>query len=532
MTDLCAEIPVLTLDKVFQDAIEVTCNLGLAYLWVDSLCIIQDSSSDWAAESVKMGAIYKNAVCNIAAANIISDDAGTESVLFSREQRPSFHHFSPHVCISWRSEDTLNDSQEHRDKTMAIEVGGYYTIRDPMQWLTTVDKTPLNRRGWISQERELSPCILHFDSQQLYWRCSELLACESYPNGIPYMDRSHKYCTTRSFRDLVEEQATASVAAVAAATVTEARESVLRFWGDFVERYSATELTYKSDKLPAAFGMACELERLMPQNRFLAGLWESHLAEGLLWSVVREEDPGMVGPTDILIPDHYRVPTWSWASLHHPVVYLKEPTTPFHLVSSIFEDGLTTDQNQPDDDTNSPFVVCNRLRITTSRPLMALADALERSAYVDKSNTTKNPFYLFPDIWGPTIEIPKSAAELPPPSQANTASPSDDAAAEQRKLSTRTLILPILEEPLGYTAVGLLVNEIIPDGNISGGLGGDVEMFSRIGTFRAYYHDEAQLRTVFPDAAADGDGEDEGDGVDQAQAASRDYTGKTCIYLV
>ncbi|KAN0096769.1 Heterokaryon incompatibility protein (HET) domain containing protein [Hyaloscypha variabilis] len=60
-------IPLETLPKTFQDAISITRELGLRYIWIDSLCIIQDSPEDWEKEASLMHTVYKNAYCTVAA---------------------------------------------------------------------------------------------------------------------------------------------------------------------------------------------------------------------------------------------------------------------------------------------------------------------------------------------------------------------------------------------------------------------------------------------------------------------------------
>jgi hypothetical protein len=69
-------INVDRLPKTVSDAITVTKGLGYQYLWVDSLCIIQNSKADWEAESVKMGQIYRNSVCTICASSADTADVG------------------------------------------------------------------------------------------------------------------------------------------------------------------------------------------------------------------------------------------------------------------------------------------------------------------------------------------------------------------------------------------------------------------------------------------------------------------------
>ncbi|KAK0623852.1 heterokaryon incompatibility protein-domain-containing protein [Immersiella caudata] len=332
--ELFDEIPISRLDQVFQHAISITWELGLQYLWIDTLCIFQDSAWDWTAQSRNMGAIYMNAACNIAAAS------PSGSGLFA--SRDPFIHFSPHLFVDW------GDTTPQHEGSPSLR--GFYTLRDSAGWSNNVNRASLNQRGWVSQERELSPCTLTFTPNQVYWKCGEILACESFPNGIPGMEFYHVMYTTRSFRDLVKEEATP--------------EEVVRFWYGFVMRYSTTALTQKHDRLPAAFGMAQALSSLMPGNAFIAGLWESHLAESLLWKTC-EYDIGTTDTKGVTVLTDFQVPSWSWASLDcHVICDAHKTWGDFSLVASVVEDGVMT---LPDEDTQpSPFVACNRLRVTGS----------------------------------------------------------------------------------------------------------------------------------------------------------------------
>lgn len=101
-----------------------------------------------------MGAIYMNATCNIAAAAL--DATG----LFV--PRASFIHFSPHFSVEWDSVD-LSGSDN------STPVSGFYILQDNAHWFANVYRAHLNQRGWVSQERELSPCTLTFSAQQVYW---------------------------------------------------------------------------------------------------------------------------------------------------------------------------------------------------------------------------------------------------------------------------------------------------------------------------------------------------------------------------
>jgi hypothetical protein len=67
MNELCKEIKIIQLPKTFQGAVEVTRELAIRFVWIDSLCIIQDDPDDWARESKRMKSVFTSSYCTIAA---------------------------------------------------------------------------------------------------------------------------------------------------------------------------------------------------------------------------------------------------------------------------------------------------------------------------------------------------------------------------------------------------------------------------------------------------------------------------------
>lgn len=66
ITQFLDRIDPSELSKTFRDAIEVVRRLGLSrYLWIDSLCIIQDWYHDFTVECAKMDRVYSQAYCTI-----------------------------------------------------------------------------------------------------------------------------------------------------------------------------------------------------------------------------------------------------------------------------------------------------------------------------------------------------------------------------------------------------------------------------------------------------------------------------------
>jgi hypothetical protein len=401
------------------------------------------SPSDWEQQSQNMGAIYMNAVCNIAAAGPAGGGLFTP--------RSPFGHFSPHVYADW-SDASLADPDEPVSGPVSLR--GFYTIRDSANWYVNVDTAHLNQRRWVSQERELSPCTLTFGSHQVYWKCGEVLACESFPNSVPGKEAYHLTYTTQSFRGLVKDKAET--------------DEVVRYWYGFVKRYSVTELTQKRDRLPAAYGMAQELLRLMPGNRFLAGLFESHLAESLLWrrlsyTEMSEESPSASSTTTVIT--NFQVPSWSWASLNCAVICDAHKTWgDFRLLAKI---------SREFDVAPKIFVYCTRLRVTTQG--MLLSDALQMTRSASDDNDILK---LSPDIPDSTVSL----CDLPKRPEVPSSDP-----AEARKLNADTHLLPIMLLVHFNVVLGLLVNPCHEEEWV----------VQTVGAFEASFKDKAHLNTVF-----------------------------------
>jgi hypothetical protein len=144
---------VKELPQTFQDAIRVTREIGLQYLWIDSLCIIQGDERDWATESEKMQAVFQNAYCTIAAT---SAENSTKGFLNRPKEEDSHYVIVPKsshgkVYISTSIDDFDGD----------------------------VVKGILNTRAWVLQERALSRRTIHFTKRQTYWECGGGVWCET-----------------------------------------------------------------------------------------------------------------------------------------------------------------------------------------------------------------------------------------------------------------------------------------------------------------------------------------------------------------
>lgn len=273
------------LPQIFKDVFQVAIRLDITYVWIDSLCIIQDDPEDWNREAALMFQIYRYAELTVAAA-----------VPPTKPDVGLFRRGDPSDVLSVRIPD-LRDPSNHGP-------GQEVVLLKPQK--ITYTESPLVSRGWCFQEREISRRIVHYTETQVLWECRAVHASEGHPipNGIS--QRTPKGWTSRIFDEDPSGQ---------------------RFedaWYRAVEDYSRRDLTVFTDKLPALAGLAATIRDYKPANcRYIAGLWEDDFLKGLQWS----SETGRVVTwgkdrtiTNTRYPE-YVAPTWSWASVAGPISY-------------------------------------------------------------------------------------------------------------------------------------------------------------------------------------------------------------------
>jgi hypothetical protein len=256
-------IPEQALTNTFSDAIEVTRFLGVHYLWIDSLCIIQDDANDWAHESARMSSVYGSSYLNIAATG--ANDGSRGLFMNRKDTRRSFR--------AWAT----GSMQAH-------EYVSFHCV--PLHdYSNSVVDAPLLQRGWVVQERLLSPRTVHFTSTQVFWECNATMASEAFRKSL-----HPGFLTLRT------------------SAVLGWRKSPIEdyHWNDVVSLYSSCQLTFGKDKLSAIAGIAKRMQSIH-NGRYLAGVWyDNDLVFYLCWrsdgSRLRSRPP-------------YRAPSWSWASI-------------------------------------------------------------------------------------------------------------------------------------------------------------------------------------------------------------------------
>ncbi|KAF7893886.1 hypothetical protein EAF00_007400 [Botryotinia globosa] len=256
---LMKEIPLDSLPKTFEDAINITQKLGIDFLWIDSLCIIQNDDDDWQKEAALMSSVYGGSVITIAASS-------------ARDSTEGCFLKPPKFSGGLRARITDGGRQRVQD------------FQNQAEYESSTLRAHLGTRAWALQEKLLSPRTIHFGNRGAFWECRSLIASEFFPDEFLDIFLHPLVCRTRNYKPQ---------------------------WRQIVELYSAANLTYGKDKLPAFSGVA---KLLNDENgdQYLAGIWRRKLEEQLCWRLA-----GSKASKRPL----WRAPSWSWASIDGRVTW-------------------------------------------------------------------------------------------------------------------------------------------------------------------------------------------------------------------
>ena len=235
---------ITEMPQTLQDAAKVAFELGIPHLWVDSLCIIQDSDEDKLLEISKMGDVYAKAFLTISATNA---SHAYEGFLHNQSQQGKIVEV-PYLCP---------------DGTI-----GAMCLRP--KWWYRLKREPLNQRAWAFQERLLSPRLLDYTSLHIVWQCRTAKLDHKDLEGHDF------------FGGKAEKIPLILNPSHQKLPLNLREEEILETWDWVLEEFTFRSLTVKTDRLPAIAGIASYFQRILG-DKYCAGLWLRHLQRGLLW---------------------------------------------------------------------------------------------------------------------------------------------------------------------------------------------------------------------------------------------------------
>lgn len=267
VAEFMAGRPAREFPKTLQDAFKVLLALGYRYIWIDSMCILQDRQEDWMHECEGLLDYYRNSSFTIAAS---SSSSSTEGF---------FRDFTEPQTFTFTGTSKFDSNAYHEIKLRTSS---------PFEH----DGNPLFSRAWPFQELVLSPRVLSFESDSITWCCNTSINRDTSHNVAPF------WKLVQSIRDhLVTENTEKGKTS---------SNRMRELWEKVVEHFSALGVSNAGDRLIALSGIAKEFQRRTGWN-YAAGLWKEDLVQGLLWYC---EQPGRS-----TMQGRYTAPSWSWASV-------------------------------------------------------------------------------------------------------------------------------------------------------------------------------------------------------------------------
>lgn len=214
------------LPQTYRDAIRISRHAGLRYLWIDSLCIIQDDPADWQREAARMASVYQTAQLVVAAA-----DSPDPSTGIFRHFGPAATTTLPYFAAPGRASGTVHAELR------------------PAERDANPEHSILSTRAWCAQESALARRIVYYTRKSVVWNCRQLGYAGLCCDGVEFSGSMWQK----------------------------------RVWSAVARDYSRRSLTYARDKLVAVQGVVSELARATG-DAYLYGCWKGTLAGNLLWS--------------------------------------------------------------------------------------------------------------------------------------------------------------------------------------------------------------------------------------------------------
>ncbi|KAI3559243.1 hypothetical protein CABS03_07562 [Colletotrichum abscissum] len=288
--DFGVSIPENLLPKTFRHAIRLVRSLGISYLWIDSLCIVQDDQAEWELEASRMGDFYAGSLITIAASDawdseggcFPGDDNSMEAVIDGKDSSPGDTN-DPESAARAKADPTVRmftyKGEDDYSQTSCTRMIRFQCL-DPRE---IPRQAQLSTRGWALQERILSPRILHCLKSGVHWQCQYLYETQA----------------TQTY------QVHHSTASDSTYPITQ----VSQLWPEWIEDYSKRDFTIASDRLQAFAGITKHYTNLTSKKPIL-GICPDNLARDLAWiRNGQKKGPGIPG-----------APSWTWFSCNAPIM--------------------------------------------------------------------------------------------------------------------------------------------------------------------------------------------------------------------
>lgn len=319
--DLEMSLDLTGLAKNFQDAIEITRRLGIPYLWVDALCVIQDSVEHWASESSKMARYYAGAKLCLAGLAASDSHAGLIHERDITKRAVALEGEFEGIGVRPVAQDVLSALGADRDIWRPLH-----------RWRPAVTPQPLNTRSWTFQERVLSRRTVHLTDEQMIWQCDTCLVGEDGQVGEDVRIGLPTYPAPRvdAFDFAIQPAGKNTRRWISGGRHDSALEEALADigWFECVEGYTKRSPTYPTDLLPALSAIASEAQKVTKAS-YAAGLWtyrNSVPMRCLLWCCTRPNKRARNGS-----------PTWAWSSVLGPVEHPSPELKIYEHPGAVFE---------------------------------------------------------------------------------------------------------------------------------------------------------------------------------------------------
>ncbi|CAG8948843.1 hypothetical protein HYFRA_00001966 [Hymenoscyphus fraxineus] len=315
-------MPYKEFPKTIRDAVLVTRALGIKYLWVDALCIVQDSKEDWGYESTKMSDVYRGAVITISASSAAKT---TEGFLHQRKLQTN------NCVVPWKCPEPDDNAivKDQKLRKHCISLGfspsanftpntaslRFFDEEEPRR--IGLDTGPLTTRGWVLQEELFSGRRLIFREDQMVWECSTAKFCEGgFSRQFKNNYSPNLWSTFNNLAKCNNARDDLTTEYVRKVSVT---------WYQTIGEYLKRQLSYPTDRLPAIASLAKEFQKLNGGDTYCAGIWRSDMIRGLCWNPLYNKwDMPQVTPNRDPRKT-YSGPSWSWASLDPWPLEVKHP---------------------------------------------------------------------------------------------------------------------------------------------------------------------------------------------------------------